>query len=244
MYPNFNKSLQTGQVPNDWKEANVAPIFKKGDKHNPCNYRPISLTCIISKCMKPIIVSNITQHLNSNKILYALQRLYADDCILYRSINTERDSTLLQTDLNSQRELTWQTKFKIDKCYTMQAGRKRHTILNTYTLHDHPIPITDSAKYLGITISNDLKWNKHVSNITSKANSTLGILRRNPRLRRGYRCGDSGTANTAAASSRSFALQALPDAARRTSYALYGSSCYFSSRLPVSRTQTADTLRG
>ena len=133
VYPNFNKSLQTGQVPNDWKEANVAPIFKKGDKHNPCNYRPISLTCIISKCMKPIIVSNIMQHLDSNKILYALQRLFADDCILYCSIKTERDSTLLQTDLNSQWELTWQTKFNIDKCYTMQAGRKRHTILNTYT---------------------------------------------------------------------------------------------------------------
>ena len=64
----------------------------------------------------------------------------------------------------------------------MQAGRTRHKILNMYTLHDHPLPITDSAKYLGITISNDLKWNKHISNITSKANSTLGILRRNLRL--------------------------------------------------------------
>ena len=69
----FNKSLQTGQVPNEWKEANVAPIFKKGDKHNPCNYRPISLTCIISKCMEHILESNIMQHLDSNKILYALQ---------------------------------------------------------------------------------------------------------------------------------------------------------------------------
>ena len=69
----FNKSLQTGQVPNDWKEANVATIFKKGDKHNPCNYRPVSLTCIISKCMEHILVSNIMQHLDSNKILYALQ---------------------------------------------------------------------------------------------------------------------------------------------------------------------------
>ena len=64
----------------------------------------------------------------------------------------------------------------------MQVGRKRHKILNTYTLHDHPLPITDSAKYLGVTISNDLKWNKHVSNITSNANSTLGILCRNLRL--------------------------------------------------------------
>ena len=70
----------------------------------------------------------------------------------------------------------------LSRCYTMHVGRKRHNILNTYTLHDHPLPITDSAKYLGITISNYLTWNKHVSNITSKANSTLGILRRNVRL--------------------------------------------------------------
>ena len=35
----FNISLQTGQVPNDWKEANIAPIFKKGAKHSPSNYR-------------------------------------------------------------------------------------------------------------------------------------------------------------------------------------------------------------
>ncbi len=49
-----------------------SPIFKKGDKHNPCNYRPVSLTCIIIKCMEHILVSNIMQHLDSNKILYAL----------------------------------------------------------------------------------------------------------------------------------------------------------------------------
>ena len=75
----FNKSFQTGQVPNDWKEANVAPIFKKGDKHNPSNYRPISLTCIISKCMEHILVSNIMQHLDSNKILYALQHGFREN---------------------------------------------------------------------------------------------------------------------------------------------------------------------
>ena len=69
----FNKSLQTGHVPNDWKEANVAPIFKKGDEHNPCNYRPVSLTCIINKCIEHILVINIMQHLDSKKILYALQ---------------------------------------------------------------------------------------------------------------------------------------------------------------------------
>ena len=57
--------------------------------------------------------------------------------------------------------------------------RRRSLLSGVYgyaTLHDHHLPITDKAKYLGITISNDRKWNKHVSNITSKANSTLGML--------------------------------------------------------------------
>ena len=69
----FNMSLQTGQVPNDWKEANIAPIFKKGDKHSPSNYRPVSLTCIIAKCMEHILVSNMMKHLELNNILHPLQ---------------------------------------------------------------------------------------------------------------------------------------------------------------------------
>ena len=36
----FHQSLQTGKLPDDWVEANVAPVFKKGDRHSPANYRP------------------------------------------------------------------------------------------------------------------------------------------------------------------------------------------------------------
>ena len=42
----FNKSLHSGEVLEDWRKANVAPIFKKGKRYNAENYRPISLTCI------------------------------------------------------------------------------------------------------------------------------------------------------------------------------------------------------
>ena len=45
----FSKSLSSHQVTEDWKKALVTPIFKRGDKDNPANYRPISLTCICSK---------------------------------------------------------------------------------------------------------------------------------------------------------------------------------------------------
>ena len=65
----FTKSLSSGIVPDDWKNANVTPIFKKGSKSIAENYRPISLTCICSKIMEHIIVSNIMQHADRNNIL-------------------------------------------------------------------------------------------------------------------------------------------------------------------------------
>ena len=69
----FQKSIDTGEVPNDWKEANVSPIFKKGQRYNPANYRPVSLTCLCSKVMEHIITKHMVTHLENNNILYDLQ---------------------------------------------------------------------------------------------------------------------------------------------------------------------------
>ena len=56
----FQHSLNTGRIP-DWKKAIVTPLFKKGDKCDHGNYRPISLTCICCKLMEHIIASNLTK---------------------------------------------------------------------------------------------------------------------------------------------------------------------------------------
>jgi len=69
----FNASLQNHVASQDWKLANITPTFKKGDHAQPCNYRPISLTCIISKVFEHIIASTIMSHLESNGILYHVQ---------------------------------------------------------------------------------------------------------------------------------------------------------------------------
>ena len=49
----------------------------------------------------------------------------------------------------------------------------------SYTLEGTILENMDSIKYLGVTITHDLRWNTHISNICTKANRTLGFLRRN-----------------------------------------------------------------
>ena len=52
----FQKSISTGTIPQDWRIANVSPVFKKGLRSDPSNYRPVSLTSIICKQLEHIIV--------------------------------------------------------------------------------------------------------------------------------------------------------------------------------------------
>lgn len=62
-------SLDTGKLPNDWKVGHVTPIFKKGDKHDPKNYRPVSLTAVVCKIMESFIRDAVIQHMITNKLL-------------------------------------------------------------------------------------------------------------------------------------------------------------------------------
>lgn len=69
----FQLSYDTGTLPREWCTANVSPLFKKGDRSKPANYRPISLTCILCKTFEHIITSNLVSHFSKNNILYELQ---------------------------------------------------------------------------------------------------------------------------------------------------------------------------
>ena len=69
----YNESLAQGTVPDDWRQTNVAPVFKKGEKYNAANHRPVSLTCICCKTLEHITVSNINKHLAFESILAECQ---------------------------------------------------------------------------------------------------------------------------------------------------------------------------
>ena len=296
----FENSLQAGQLPKDWTTAKVSPLFKKGNKSDPANYRPISLTCILCKVMEHIVASNLTRHRNENHILYELQhgflekrscetqliqlvgdlgrqltqchqvvlvlldfskafdkvnhlqllfklsthgvkgrtlkwissflgsrtqavvlegecsleapvtsgvpqgsvvgplifllyindlpeniqfqvRLFADDTAVYLTVSGPNDSNILQKDLNylQEWERTWDMEFNPSKCQVLHISRARQPSHSQYTLHGEILESVDCARYLGVSISKDPSWNSHISQITTKANRTLGFVKSN-----------------------------------------------------------------
>ncbi|KFQ11516.1 hypothetical protein N330_08458, partial [Leptosomus discolor] len=65
----YLQSWLTGEVPADWKSTNITPIYKKGQKDYPGNYRPVSLTSVPGKLMEQIILSFIMQHMQDNQVI-------------------------------------------------------------------------------------------------------------------------------------------------------------------------------
>ena len=62
----FQCSWESGEVPVDWKVANIVPVFKKGNRDDPGNYRPVSLTSVPGKIMEKIIPGVFEKHLKDN----------------------------------------------------------------------------------------------------------------------------------------------------------------------------------
>ena len=296
----FQQSLNTGELPDDWTKANIAPIFKKGSRQVAANYRPVSLTCVCCKILEHIVCKHILDHMElydiltilqhgfrlghscetqllitlhdilssydqkhqvdlaildfskafdtvpHNRLLYKLShygitgntlnwiqafltnrsqtvvvegetsedvrvesgvpqgtvlgpllflifindlpqnvqsqvRLFADDCLLYRPIKSMEDQQQLQEDLTSLESWAtlWGMKFNPSKCYIMRISRSKQPMEHYYTLNDHVLEQVSENPYLGVLISEDLKWTKHINKTCKRATSVLSFLRRN-----------------------------------------------------------------
>ena len=64
----FQKSMHSGQIPAEWQMANVTAIHKKGDRHDPSNYRPVSLTAVPCKIMEFFVRGAIIDHMEANSL--------------------------------------------------------------------------------------------------------------------------------------------------------------------------------
>ena len=263
----YQQTLQQGDIPQDWRNANVIPIYKKGDRTQASNYRPVSLTSISCKIMEHIIASQVMDHLDSQNILHPNQhgfranrscetqllmtvddlsktinnhqhghvdmaildfakafdkvphqrllakldhyginsqsflgnrkqqviieghsstssdvlsgvpqgsvlgpilfliyindiaaninstiRMFADDCLVYRTVTNTEDHLALQQDLNTLVKWldSWQMKFNVAKCSIIHVTQNRSKISHNYTMNDEILQTATTHPYLGL----------------------------------------------------------------------------------------------
>ena len=105
--------------------------------------------------------------------------MYADDILLYRPVRSTADLICLQEDTTSLG--LWANSvnlpFNPRKCKAMILSRRKHVATpSPLLLNGQPVYFVDSIRYLGLTISTDLSWSKHIKNITSKARQLVVIM--------------------------------------------------------------------
>ena len=116
-------------------------------------------------------------------------RLFADDCLVYRSIRSFQDQVILQKDFESLYKwgLKWGLRFNVLKCNTLHHCRSSSKPVRFYSMGGEVIASKPEAQYLGVSLATQYygtrssPWKSHVKNICAKGNSKLGFLRRSLR---------------------------------------------------------------
>ena len=110
-------------------------------------------------------------------------RLFADDCLVYRSITSNSDHRQLQLDLQALSHWgeCWGMKFNVDKCHVLHTGRSCKCGIRFYEMNQVFLSEVQSAKYLGVLLSSYMSWSPHISSNIHKAHQRLWFIRRNLR---------------------------------------------------------------
>lgn len=128
----FNNILKTNVIPTQWKSSLITPVHKKGDRCNPNNYRPISLTSSFSRIFESILYSKIFNHLSSNSLLSPHQFGFLPSrsscsqllsCISswFHSLSRNKPTHVIYTD--------------ISKAFDSVSHTKLLLVLDSYGLH-------------------------------------------------------------------------------------------------------------
>ena len=108
-------------------------------------------------------------------------RLFADDCLIYREIDSPAAQHQLQQDLDRLQAWAdkWLMEFNVKKCFAMQISLARKKLLFRYTMQGQQLETTPTNTYLGVTLHQKMSWAPHIEQMTAKANRVLGFIRRN-----------------------------------------------------------------
>ena len=130
---------------------------------------------VLGPCLFLLYINDMPDMIQSNI------KLFADDTIMYLTVSNQTDCQALQADLTKLEtwESEWLMAFNPDKCEVIRITNKKTPTLFNYTLHGVSLKETDSAKYLGVSITRNLSWAIHINQITTKTNNSLKFIKRN-----------------------------------------------------------------
>ena len=100
-------------------------------------------------------------------------KLYADDVLIYRCIDSDDDCKILQRDLLILENWAhkWNMCFSPSKCEFLKITNNKDIVKFQYSILNSQIREVQQAKYLDVTLNNKLTWSDHIQIITKKANS-------------------------------------------------------------------------
>jgi hypothetical protein len=127
---------------------------------------------VLSPTLFLVFINDIADNLHSTA------RVFADDCVIYRPIHTEKDHQLMQEDLDTLVGWSdiWQMEFNVSKCAIMQTTNKRSKTDFPYKMKGETLEKVDHQPYLGVELSNNLKYNLHIDQTCKKASKVLSFL--------------------------------------------------------------------
>jgi len=161
-----------------WLTSRTQRVVVDGEQSSDARVRSgVPQGTVLGPLMFLLYINDIGDKISDNTNI----RLFADDSLLYRETGNNPDSDTLQHDLDKLVEWssTWQMNFHPMKCYHLRISRKKVPLDTHYTMLGHTLERVDHYPYLGVEISGDLSWNKHITKVTSKAQRALGFVRRN-----------------------------------------------------------------